>query len=74
MIPSEFIPVDERLPEKFGPYVCRYVFDREDAHSDMPFYQVLTYYYRDSPPHFQHEGPFGMKVTHWAPLPEIPHD
>ena len=71
---GKWIPVTERLPEKNGEYLCRYVFD--DVF-DMPFYQALYYYAVEKRPHFQHElegGSPKMKVTHWMPLPEPPKE
>lgn len=67
---QKWIPVTERLPEKNGRYLCRYIFN---DHYDMPFEQVLSYFATDKKPHFQNESDeFGMKVTHWIPLPEPP--
>ena len=69
---SKWIPVTERLPEKNGEYLCRYVFG---DYCEMPFYQALHYYAAGERPHFQHElegGSPKMKVTHWMPLPEPP--
>lgn len=71
---SKWIPVTERLPEKNGEYLCRYVFGDYD---DMPFYQALYYYAAEERPHFQHElegGSPKMKVTHWMPMPEPPKE
>lgn len=66
---TRWIPVEERLPEEYGQYICRYFFG-ENGH--VPFFQVLDYYATDVQPHFQHEGTYGMRVTHWMPLPEGP--
>ena len=67
-----WIPVTERLPEKNGKYLCRYVFN---SNYDMPFEQVLSYYATDNKPHFNNEGDeFSMRVTHWMPLPEPPEE
>lgn len=66
---GKWIPVTERLPEKMGKYVCRYVFGEN---TDYPFEQVLWYYPQLEKPHFQHEGSMGLRVTHWMPLPEPP--
>lgn len=65
---QKWIPVTERLPKDDGHYLCRYRFKG----AGLTFYQTLDYYATDVQPHFQHEGPLGMRVTHWMPLPEAP--
>lgn len=67
---QKWIPVTERLPEADGHYLCRYGFEG----AGMAFCQTLDYYATDVQPHFQHEGSRGMRVTHWMPLPEAPHE
>ena len=69
-VPS-WIPVTERLPEKMGQFVCRYVFGEN---TEYPFFQVLWYFANLENPHFQHEGSMGLTVTHWMPLPEPPKE
>ena len=64
---TRWIPVKERLPEEDGQYICRYLFGKDGS---IPFYQVLDYYATDVQPHFQHNGAYGMRVTHWMPLPD----
>lgn len=66
---QEWIPVTERLPDRMGKCVCRYVFGDNE---EYPFYQVLWYYTAVEQPHFQGEGTMGLRVTHWMPLPEPP--
>lgn len=68
-VPGKWIPVTERLPERDGKYLCNYHFSE---HRNMTFTQVLDYYATDKAPHFQHENSYGMKVSHWMPLPEPP--
>lgn len=55
---TEWIPVEERLPEKEGSYLIRRVIN------DDAFIDVENFY----------EGNFKIsdRVTHWAPLPEMP--
>lgn len=67
---QRWIPVTERLPEDDGRYLCRYGFKA----AGMVFYQTLDYYATDVQPHFQHEGLYGMRVTHWMPLLEAPDE
>ena len=67
-----WIPVTERLPEDDQRVLAYYGFDRGDGYLGMMFMQVLDYFARDPRPHFQHEGTYGMKVTHWMPRPEPP--
>ena len=69
-VPS-WIPVTERLPDKMGKYLCRYVFGEN---TEYPFEQVLWYYTAVEKPHFQNEGSMGLTVTHWMPLPEPPKE
>lgn len=64
-----WISVDDMLPTRDGRYICCYVFGNENRQ----FFGVLDYYSCDQIPHFQHElGGYGMRVTHWMPLPEPP--
>lgn len=65
----KWIPVTERLPEKQGKYLCRYVFGDETKYA---FGQVLYYFTDVQEPHFQHEGSLGLRVTHWCELPGPP--
>lgn len=68
---AKWIPVTERLPDRMGQCVCRYVFGDNE---EYPFYQVLWYYTAVEQPHFQGEGTMGLRVTHWMPLPEPPKE
>ena len=63
----KWIPVTERLPEKYGKYLCRYVFNES---AEYPHLEVISYY--PTMTRFQGEGSCGMRVTHWMPLPEPP--
>lgn len=65
---QKWVDAREKLPERDGHYLCRYVF----GSGGIGFYGTLDYYAIDSRPHFQHEGAHGMRVTHWMPLPEAP--
>ena len=68
-VPCKWIPVSERLPDRQMECVCRYRF----RDGDQYFHQVLTYFARDTVPHFQHEmGGCRLQVTHWMPLPAAP--
>ena len=71
VIAQQWIPVTERLPEKMGKYLCRYVFGEN---TEYPFEQVLWYYTAVEKPHFQNEGSMGLRVTHWMPLPKAPEE
>jgi hypothetical protein len=64
---QKWIPVTERLPEKYGKYLCRYVFNES---AEYPHLEVISYY--PTMTRFQGEGSCGMRVTHWMPLPEAP--
>ena len=64
---QKWIPVTERLPEKYGKYLCRYVFNES---AEYPHIEAISYY--PTMTRFQGEGSCGMRVTHWMPLPETP--
>lgn len=66
---SEWVCVEDGLPERGRDYLCRCVI-RDNF--DYPFYMVLRYILIDKNPHFQHECDNGLKVTHWMPIPEAP--
>ncbi len=69
-IPTKWISVKDRLPEKCGHYLCNYHFGE---YPKMTFTQVLDYYAKDIVPHFQHTlGDGSMKVTHWMEIPKLP--
>ena len=59
--------VREKLPERDGHYLCRYVF----RSGGKGFFGTLDYYAIGPRPHFQHEGVCGMTVTHWMDIPEV---
>lgn len=77
MIPADvvpalqWVPVKERVPGRDGKFICVYSFKNG---SGMQFAAVLDYYASDPKPHFQNEGVFGMTVTHWMSLPELPKE
>ena len=64
---SEWISVEERLPEDEKAVLCYYGFDD----LGMMFTGVLSYFCFDPDPHWQHADT-GFTVTHWMPLPEPP--
>lgn len=67
---QRWVDVREKLPERDGHYLCRYVF----GSCGKGFYGTLDYYAIDPRPHFQHEGAHGMAVTHWMDIPEVECD
>lgn len=67
---KRWVDVREKLPERDGHYLCRYVF----GSGGKGFYGTLDYYAIDPRPHFQHEGTHGMNVTHWMDIPEVECD
>lgn len=67
---QRWVDVREKLPERDGHYLCRYVF----GSGGKGFYGTLDYYAIGSRPHFQHEGAHGMTVTHWMDIPEVTQD
>ncbi len=64
---QKWVDVREKLPERDGHYLCRYVF----SSGGKGFFGTLDYYAIDSRPHFQCEGARGMTVTHWMEIPEV---
>lgn len=68
---SEWISVNDRLPENEKEVLTYYGFNRGDGDLGMRFCGVLTYYAFDPSPHWQHEST-GLTVTHWMPLPNPP--
>lgn len=67
---QKWVDVREKLPERDGHYLCRYVF----RSGGKGFFGTLDYYATDPRPHFQHEGTRGMAVTHWMDIPEVTQD
>lgn len=63
----KWVDVREKLPERDGHYLCRYVF----GSGGKGFYGALDYYAIGPKPHFQHEGAHGMTVTHWMDISEV---
>lgn len=63
---QKWVDVREKLPERGGHYLCRYVF----GSGGKGFFGALDYYAIGPRPHFQHEGLQGMTVTHWMDIPE----
>ena len=66
---QRWVPVTERLPEKQRDCLC---FCNIDGYTKYPFCMVLRYHLVDEKPHFQHECEYGLRVTHWMPLPQPP--
>lgn len=64
---QKWADVREKLPERDGHYLCRYVF----GNGGKGFFGTLDYYAIDPRPHFQHEGARGMTVTHWMDIPGV---
>lgn len=63
---QKWVDVREKLPERDGHYLCRYVF----GSGGKGFFGTLDYYAIGPRPHFQYEGLRGMTVTHWMDIPE----
>lgn len=67
---SDWISVNERLPDKQGEYLCCYKFKEND---DRVFMGTVYYHTYCANPHWNDAGT-GLIVTHWMPLPEPPED
>lgn len=65
-----WIPCSVRLPEVDDYYLCVYHFDGHKKKRITTFFCYAT----DPNPHFQDENHYGLKVTHWMPLPELPEE
>lgn len=65
-----WIPRSERMPEVDDYYLCEYHFDGHKKKRITTFFCYAT----DPNPHFQYENHYGLKVTHWMPLPELPEE
>lgn len=63
-----WIPRSERMPEVDDYYLCEYHFDGHKKKRITTFFCYAT----DPNPHFQDENHYGLKITHWMPLPEPP--
>lgn len=66
---AKWISVKDRLPEKYGKYLCRYEFGESE---EDPDFKVIWFYSHLGKIVFQGEGCLGMRVTHWMPLPQPP--
>lgn len=65
-----WIPRSERMPEVDDYYLCAYHFDGHKKKRITTFFCYAT----DPNPHFQYENHYGLKITHWMPLPELPEE
>ena len=76
---SEWISVeDEEKPRHGQECFIRYTFDNRND-PNQHFYGVARYCAGGdngyvNRPHFENEGWYGMRVTHWMPLPEEPKE
>jgi hypothetical protein len=66
---SDWISVEDRLPTDQKSYLICYGFlDKTGKLYSGRYIATSTYFAFDDPPHWQHEGTSGMKVTHWMPI------
>ena len=71
---SDWISVEERLPEDEGKVLAYYGFDRNgNGNLSGMFIGTLVYYCFDNRPSWQHAD-LSLVVTHWMPLPEPPKE
>ena len=70
-MPTPWINAKDRLPETSGRYLCMHYFVINGAprFTDKP---VTIIYYDSGESRFQNENLYGMKVSHWMPLPDLP--
>lgn len=67
----KWISVEERLPEKQGDHLVLYSF----GETNVDFFAGVMYFIRyDERPHFENDGLYGLHVTHWMPLPNLPKE
>jgi len=64
---SEWISVDDRLPNSGKWYLCIYSFDLVGV-MDIIFFDGIN----EHGIHWLKDGDFIERVTHWMPLPEPP--
>ena len=65
----KWISVEERLPNKQCEFLVLYSFGETNVHY---FSGVMYFVLYDERPHFENDGLYGLHVTHWMPLPELP--
>jgi hypothetical protein len=72
---DKWISVKEKLPTDMKPVLTYYGFLDENGELYSGRYMgVMPYFAYDDDPHWQHEGSYGLTVTHWMPLPEPPKE
>ena len=79
MMKIEWIPVEERLPEKSGTYLVFMRYEDQVLLKDMGYHYIVCYSARyksfntfDSMDEKKAEELAFKRVTHWAELPEPP--
>lgn len=67
----KWISVKDALPDRQCEYLVRYGFGEPIIQS---YSGVMYFVLYDERPHFENDGLYGLKVTHWMPLPEPPKE
>jgi hypothetical protein len=68
---SEWISVEERLPEQIGPILACYT---EFNRCESPIRVVGWVFFTSSKQFAIPSGGYAKEVTHWMPLPEPPKE
>ena len=61
--------MEDRLPEEQGDYLVLYSIGETNIHN---FASVMYFIRYDEGSHFDDDGLYGVHVTHWMPLPDLP--
>ena len=67
----QWTSVKDALPDRQCEYLVRYGFGEPIIKS---YSGVMYFVLYDERPHFENESLYGLKVTHWMPLPEPPKE
>lgn len=70
---SNWISVEDRLPERDGKYLCRYGFVHEGKIRGKKYTSIIGYCATNPNSHWLTLFT-DMRVTHWMPLPEPPEE
>jgi hypothetical protein len=72
---DKWISVNDRLPRTPNAFLVYYGFKDENGEMyETRYIGTMTFFAFDKEPHWQHEGSYGLTVTHWMPLPEPPKE
>lgn len=74
-IPSSWTSVEDNPPPYSDYFLCKYEYRKDDGTIRRRGIPEVKYYNQaGNDPFFAGEGVYGMKVTHWMPLPNTSGD